>query len=79
MYLKNVAAIAQRIETLISHWRKDRGTGADDKRSDGLEKLRKDLIVQMSSIEENWDKVMNNVGWFWTDTVEEKKTIARTV
>ena len=79
MYLKNVAAIAQRIETLISRWRKDRGTGADDKRSDGLEKLRKDLIVQMSSIEENWDKVMNNVGWFWTDTVEEKKTIARTV
>ena len=34
------------LETLISLWRKDRGMGADDKRSDGLEKLQKDLIGQ---------------------------------
>ena len=32
VYLKHVAVIAQRIEASISLWRKDRGTGGDDKR-----------------------------------------------
>ena len=44
-----------------------------------LEKLQTDMLGQMYSIEESWDKATNNDKWFQTDGAEEKKTLASVV
>ena len=77
--MRQVAAIAQRIELSISRWRKDRSAGSSDRTMNELEGLRTDMLGQLSNIEESWDEATNDDEWLQTDAAEEKKTLARTV
>ena len=67
VYLKHIVVIVERIKMSIPLWRKETGMGPDG-RLDRLEQLREDLMDQLSSIEENWDKATNNVRWSQADT-----------
>jgi hypothetical protein len=78
-YLRQVAAIAQRIKLSISRWRKDRSKRNGDRTTSELEELRTDMLGQLSNIEESWSEAMNDDERLQTDAAEEKKTLARTV
>jgi hypothetical protein len=80
VYLRHVAAIIQRIESLTPLWRKERGMGGGaDGRLDRLDQLQEDLTDQLASIEEDWDEAKTSDDWSQTDAVREKKAIARIV
>ena len=48
-------------------------------RLDRLGGLQEDLTDQLASVEEDWDEAKTSVEWSQTDTVREKKAIARIV
>ena len=76
-YLRQVDAIAQRIEVSISHWRKHKSVEGGNKTLSELDKLRNDMLGLMSSIEESWEETTNNDEWLHADGEKEKKLLAR--
>jgi hypothetical protein len=78
-YLRQVAALAERIELSISCWTKDRSESNGDRTTSELEELRTDMLGQLSNIGESWGEAINEDGWLQTDAAEEKKALARTV
>ena len=57
-YLRQVAAIAQRIELSISRWRKDRSESNSNRTTSELEELRTDMLGQLSNVGESWARLL---------------------
>jgi hypothetical protein len=77
--LQHVAALTQRIGSLVPLWKKERGMGAARGRFDELDQLQADLQDQLAGTEEDWDEVKTSDDWSQTDAVKEKKVITRMV
>ena len=79
--LQHVAALTQRIGSLVPLWKKERGTGkgAAQGRLDELDQLQDDLKDQLAGTEEDWDEAKTSDDWSQTDAVGEKKVITRMV
>ena len=78
--MKQVAALAERIELSISRWTKDRSESNGNRTTSELEELQTDMLSQLSNIGESWGKANDDDGWLQPDdAAEEKKALARTV